>query len=50
MSYAIDAAMPDPLTHFARSKVEPASLQLPEPLQSVSSPTVPWQELLIYYF
>ena len=50
MSYAIDAAMPDPLTHFARPEIESASLQLPEPVRSVSSPTVPWQELLIYYF
>ena len=38
--------MLDPLTHCTGPGIEPTPLQQPEPLQSDSLPTAPWQELL----
>ena len=45
MTSAAAAAMPDPLTHWAGPRIEPAPRQHPERLQLDSQPTVPYREL-----
>ena len=49
MTYAIAAAMPDPLTHCARPGIKPGALQQPKLLQSDSYPTAAQQELLLIF-